>query len=212
MKRCCRYIAYLLLTVIPLTAAARPPKRFHEGPYLQIFTGALRAADDTLSRTDTPVGHTVEPAFGFIFGWNLSDPIAVEITGRYGTATTFAAREHLIRANVHFRWNWITDFLTVSRAVQFLPFLHAGPLIHIDVLPGDPAASDGIVTQWGGGASVGGGLSALIKEYLYVSLLGQTDIARRKCVAQLISGISTETYAPGWTVGWNVGAAFGVHF
>lgn len=193
-------------------AAAQPPKRFHEGPYLQFTAGAMESKNDTIMRTGQTVGHDAEPAFGFIFGWNVSDPAAVEITGRYATAATFGARQHLMRANINFRWNWITDALTQYRSLRLLPFLHAGPLLDITVLPGDPAAPDPTVLQWGGGGSIGGGVSALFKEYIYLTASGQADLIGRTSVTQSIGGAPTLIYSSGWSTGWSAMLGIGVHY
>lgn len=191
---------------------ARPPKRFHEGPYLQFLVGAMQNAHDSNVRTGQSVGKSVEPSFGFLFGWNITDPSAVEITGRYGTSKTFGATQHTVRLNINYRWNWIADRLTDFRSLRVLPFVQGGPVFHISVLPGDPAGAEHSVAQWGGGISAGGGFSLLLRQYIYCTVAGAADIVRRTTVSQLITGTSLTTYAGGWSVEWGTHAGIGVHF
>lgn len=203
-------IPFLLL--IASTAHARPPKRFHEGPYLQILVGAMDTSYDTASRTGQKVGRDTQATYGLIFGWNVTDPAAIEMVGRYTNAPTFGDREHIVRLNVNFRWNFIFDKLTGYRSLRLLPFLLAGPMAQVTVLPGDPGGGQNTVTQWGGGISAGGGLSVLFKEYIYMSAMAQSDIVRRLGITQNLGGVNTTTYAGGWHVGWSAMTGLGVHF
>lgn len=207
------FLGFLLPHLIaPSLANAHPAKRFHEGPYLQLTSGVMQSDHDGNVRTGQAVGHDLEPTFGFCFGWNVTDPLALEIAGRYATAAATPAREHLMRVNINVRWNWILPFLTNARPIRFLPFLQAGPLLDAAILPGDPATSDLNVTRWGGGGTVGSGVSALIGEYVYLSVIGQADVVGRTRVTRAIAGVPTEIYAGGWTAEWSGIAALGVHF
>ncbi|MBI2346353.1 MAG: hypothetical protein HYV03_05630 [Deltaproteobacteria bacterium] len=194
------------------TAEARPPKGFHEGPYLQLLFGAMQANADGLAQSNTSVGHSVEPVFGCFFGWNINDQVAFELVGRYATTTTFGARQHIIRLNANARASLITNPLTDFQSLRIIPFLHAGPVFEAMVLPGDPAAMDLTVRQWSGGIGGGSGVSFFFKEYIYFSVVGQIDMLRRTTVQQTIGGTATVTYGGKWSTGAGGLAGLGVHF
>ncbi|MBI4365468.1 MAG: hypothetical protein HY543_01470 [Deltaproteobacteria bacterium] len=172
----------------------------------------MQSDHDTLALSGTKVGDDTVPAFGFFFGWNVTDAAAVELVGRYGTAKTFGVREHVIRLGAHARWHWIADALTDAGRWRLLPFVHAGPLLEMTLLPGDPAVAETRVTQWGAGLSAGGGLNLLLYDAAYLTFIGQTDLVHRLGVSRNIGAIPTEIYRGGWDAGWSALAGVGVHY
>ena len=144
-KFCILLFAFCTLH-FPLTHA-RPLAGFHEGPYLQFVTGVRDASFDTEQATNTVHGHDQEALFGFIFGWNLTDPWAVELSGHYSSPGLITNQEHLINVRLGAKWSWINDTLTNFQSVRILPYCSAAGLAQVNVLPTAPTASTPRVLQ-----------------------------------------------------------------
>lgn len=203
----------LLLLLIPVLTWATPLQGFHEGPYLQVTAGARDAAFDTNVADNTTNGRDIEAAYGFLFGWNLIDPVSIEMQGAYSSAGKGALQQHLIDVRFSGRYSLITNTFTDFHSLRLLPFVDAGLKMQLNILPNATAAADDRVLQWGVGPSVGGGLSALFfRDSVYVSLRGGVDVVHRAQINQDIGGVATVVYPGGWGVDWSATSAVGVHF
>jgi hypothetical protein len=206
---------FLLVTLVMMhsQAEARPFAGFHQGPYLQLVTGVRDASFDTNVADHTKSARDIEPVFGFNFGWNITDPWAVELRALYSSAGVTSIQQHLINAHVNARWSLITDALTDFVSLRILPFLSAGGVIQANILPGATGATDTRVLQWGGGISGGGGISFLFfHDQVYLNMRGSADLINRGVVEQSVGGTSTRVYDGGWGVDWAATAGLGVHF
>ncbi|MBI2343405.1 MAG: hypothetical protein HYV02_03575 [Deltaproteobacteria bacterium] len=203
----------LLLLPITATAWARPPEGFHEGPYLQLVTGARNADFDTNTADGIDNARDIEPLFGFNFGWNLTDPLAFELSGHYSTSGTANIQQHLVMARVGTRWNFVTNALTHFSSVRILPYVTMGGVLHFNILPAASGSSKTRVEQWGGGMDAGGGVSLLFyHDTLYISAEGTAGPIRRSTIRENIGGSLTTVYRGGWAVDWGTRLAAGVHF
>ena len=201
------------LCTCPHGALAKPLRGFHEGPYLQIVSGARDASFDTNVADNTKSGHDIEATFGFLFGWNVNDPFSCEMQGTYSSAGAGNIQQHLIDARFSSRYSFITNALTNFRSLRILPYVDGGVKLQINVLPNAAAATSKRVIQWGTGPSFGGGMSFLFfHDAIYVSTRGGADIIRRKQIQQTIAGVPTVVYQGGWGVDWSTTVAVGVHF
>lgn len=206
-------LLFAFYTLPASLAPARPIEGFHEGPYLQFVTGMRDASFDTEQASNTAHAHDQEALFGFIFGWNLTDPWAVELSGHYSSPGLVTNQEHLINVRLGTKWSWVTDALTKFRSVRILPYLSAAGLVQINVLPTDASASTPRILQWGIGPSLGAGISALFfHDAVYCSIGGLGDLAWRPQRNQEIGGVTTMAYRAALDLEWSAIAAFGVHF
>lgn len=173
-------------------AFAKPPKGFHEGPYILFGGGVLNFSIDKNVRTNTNVGQDYEPAFSFAFGWNVTDWIAPEMQVRYATNKSNGNREHIANINFNAVFSLIIDALADAKYVQFIPFVQGGPLVQIASVPKDPESSDGAMRIWAPGFGVGTGLKLLFLRYGYVSLVAQCDFVSVDSQYQDIGGVRTK--------------------
>ncbi len=203
----------LVSLLFPWTAQTRPLNGFHEGPYFQLVSGARDASFDTNIADGTKNARDIEPAFGFIFGWNLTDPLSVEMQGTYSTAGIGNVQQHLIDARMSGRYVFITNALTHFASLRILPFVDTGFKLQINILPNASGATSARVIQSGVGPSVGGGVSALFyHDTIYLTARGGADILRRKQITQTIAATPTTVYPGEWGVDWSATMGLGVHF
>src|SRR3989338_5625243 len=116
-----KFLFLLFVTFLchPFLAFARPLKGFHKGPYLALEAGLLQANNDHDEQAGNDVGRDFEGAFGFLFGWNISDPFAIELGGLYSTDFNVGRREHIVLTTVNGRYSFIFD-PSLTAGVSFL--------------------------------------------------------------------------------------------
>jgi hypothetical protein len=191
---------------------ASPPKGFLKGPYFMLQGGIFDFTADNNARTGAKVGKNYEPIVGFNFGWNLYDSIASELQVRYTTNKNNGNREHVVKANFNFVYSFIMDKFANRESTRFIPFLQGGPMLLLAAVPGDPASSDKILSLWGPGVGIGGGLRVLYKRYIYFGLLAQSDFVILPDRNQNISGVNTKIIGGGPDAQFGVTGTIGVHF
>lgn len=198
---------------MPAGLAAKPVREFHTGPYLQFIAGARDASYDTDRVANIAYGRDIEPSYGFAFGWNLNDPIAIELRGLYSSSGVDNGQEHLMTLHVDSRWHLLLDTLTDFRSLRILPFVGAGPVAQMNVLPGTAGATETRVLQWGVGLSGSAGISALFHhDIVYCTVVGHVDYLRRLTAHQTVGGAQTTVYRGEWNPDWSATASLGVHF
>lgn len=211
----------ILLLFISITwtlpAWAKPLKGFNEGPYLCLEGGVVQADFDRDEQTGTKIGHDFEGAVGLVFGWNIWDWFSAELEGRYGTNTTSGRREHLVGANVNGRYFFILDALTDFQSLRIIPTLKGGFSFRVVSLPGNPNSTDTAVTTFGWGPSVGGGISFLVKKYLFFGLDVQEDLlffddTRQNLTVNGAAAPNTLIYKGGFYPQFSAMAFIGVHY
>ncbi len=211
-------ICALLLSCIATAAEARPKKGFNTGPYLAFEFGISHNNFDVNQRLDEKVGTFVEPTIGFLFGWNIYDWFAAELSGRYSTSEKGDRREHIAMVHINTKFFLITDALTDFQTLRILPFGQIGAAINFAVLPGDPASTtDNQPKTFAYGPSVGAGVMFLFKKYVYLGLKAQGDLLFYDDIHQEItSGGATTSdvliYKGGFVPQFSAMGIFGVHF
>jgi len=153
--------AFLMIVMLIFCAsshAEKPKKGFLHGPYLTLEMGAIQMDYDTDQVSGEKIGRDFEPAFGFLFGWNLNDNFSPEIQGKYATNFKSGRRLHVASANVYAKYTFIIDPLVDFKTLRILPFLKAGMAFRVAVLPGNRNATKNTITQMGWGPSPGGEL------------------------------------------------------
>jgi hypothetical protein len=205
--------AFVLIIFSSGVANARPPKGFHEGPYLLFSGGMLTYTADDNVRTKTSTGNDIEPTFGFNFGWNLKDYVGAELQARYSTNRNAGVREHIATANISAVFTLVTPQLTnFKKPVYVLPFVQAGPAVQFAAVPADPAAGGGTLLHWGIGPSIGGGVRVLFARYFYVGVLAQVDFLYLNEKKQDIGGVQTVILNEGWDGQIGISGLAGCHF
>ncbi|MBI2342384.1 MAG: hypothetical protein HYU98_06610 [Deltaproteobacteria bacterium] len=208
-----KYLAALFLLLFFIANAdAAPPKGFHKGPYFMLQGGIFNFAADNNVRTGAKVGRDYEPAVGFNFGWNLYDWMAPEFQVRYTTNKNNGNREHVVKANFNFVYSLITDSLADRESIRLIPFLQSGPMLLLAAVPGDPTSSDKILSLWGPGIGVGGGLRVLYKRYVYFGLLAQSDFVVLPDRHQNVGGVNTKIIDGSMDAQFGATGTIGVHF
>ena len=211
------FIIIISLLLIAPSAYAKPLEGFHEGPYLAVEFGAIEANFDHDLQSGESVGSEVERSFGILFGWNVYDELAFEIKGQYATNRNNGQREHIVNANLSSRYSFIFDTLTDFKSLRILPFVKGGVSARLSALPGNPNASDRVVSSYGVGPSVGAGVSFLWKKYLYFGLDFQHDLLFYQDVRQNLDRLNPAQnnqliYKGGFNPSWNVAFMLGVHY
>lgn len=206
-------LAAVLCFFLVSTAAARPKKGFHTGPYLALEGGVTQVDFDYDEVDGRRVGNDFEPTAGFIFGWNVRDDLSAEMQLRYATNTNAGRREHIASANVYARWTMIFDVLTDFKDLRVLPFLKGGAATRISGLPGNPGSSDGTVGSFGIGPSAGGGIAFLAFKYFYFGFDLHEDILFFDDINQTVNGVpGVLVYKGGFHPSFNAMAILGVHY
>jgi len=184
----------LFVCVSASVAHARPPKGFHTGPYLAIEGGISYATFDVNQRTNEKVGTVIEPNVGFIFGWNVYDWLAAEMSGRYSTSEKRSRREHIANANLVAKAFLITDALTDFKSLRILPYAKAGLAMLFGVLPEDESVSTTNTRfDYGFGPTVGAGVMFLFAKYAYLGLNVQGDMLFLQDIRSNIASGGTTT-------------------
>lgn len=211
-------ILLALITLVATSAAhAKPPKGFHTGPYLALEGGISYADFDVNQRTNEKVGTIVDPNVGFIFGWNVYDWLAAEMSGRYSTSEKRGRREHIANANLTTKAFLITNALTNFKTLRILPYAKAGLAMIFADLPEDEivSATDTRFT-YGFGPTVGVGVMFLFKKYVYLGINAQTDLLFLQDIRSSITsgGTTTSTliYKGGFQPQFYSSFIAGVHF
>ncbi len=214
MRRIAISIALLLsLTFICEEIEARPKKGFHTGPYLTFEIGAIGADFDRDHVTNERVGNDLEPAFGFLFGWNVTDSIAAEIQGLYATSHKSGKREHLASAGTYCKWTFITDALTDFKSLRILPFAKGGMMVRAASLPGGPSSPVGVISTLGWGPSAGVGVAFMWHKYFYFGVDVQGDFLFFDDQRQTVAGTpNTLVYKGGFYPSASALAIIGVHY
>lgn len=211
-------ICMLMLSLAAATADARPKKGFNTGPYLAFEFGISHNNFDINQRIDQKVGTMFEPTIGFLFGWNLYDWFAMELSGRYSTSEKDDRREHVAQIHLNSKFFLITDALTDFKTLRILPFGQVGAAINVAVLPGDvTATTDNQPKSFAYGPSVGAGVMFLFKKYVYLGLKAQGDFLFYDEIRQELSsgGVTTPDvliYKGGFIPQFSAMGIFGVHF
>lgn len=211
--------AGLLAICISTQAVARPHRGFHTGPYLAVEAGIGHNDFDRNQRTDEKVGTVIEPTLGFLFGWNLYDWFATEMSGYYSTSEKRGRREHVAGLNLNAKFFLITDSLINFKSLRILPFAQVGPALNIAFLPGDESSlnPDDTRTSIAFGPSVGGGVMFLFAKYVYLGLKAKGDFLyyeeiRQDIVAKGASTPSAVIYRGGFIPSFVTTVVVGVHF
>lgn len=217
MTRIISILCAFLIIGIASSAHAKPPKGFHTGPYLAVGVGATYNNFDKNQRTGEKVGTFFEPNVGFIFGWNVYDWLAAEMSGRYLTSEKRGRREHVANANLYAKAFLITDALTDFKSLRILPYAKAGLAMLFAVLPEDEAVSaTNTRFDYGFGPSVGTGVMFLFKKYVYLGINAQGDFLFLQDIRSNVTtgGVTTNTliYKGGFTPQFYGSFVAGVHF
>jgi len=203
----------LIATMAPLSTQARPQRGFNSGPYLALEPGVTQIDFDTDQTTGQSMGHDIEPAFGFIFGWNIYDWFSTELQGLYSTESNSGNRVHYASAVVATKYFLILDALTDFPTLRILPFAKAGAGLRASILPDAPGAGDGKVTSLGYGPSVGGGVAFIWKKYFYFGLVAQEDLFFYDEIRQTVNGVpNTLVYKGGFHPSFSALGIIGVHY
>jgi len=206
-------ILILVLTFATTAAEARPQKGFNVGPYLAIEAGMAQTEFDTDQVTGTEVAGEFEPAFGFIFGWNIYDWFSTELQGLYSTDRNSGKRVHYASAIVTTKYFLILDALTDFPTFRVLPFAKAGAGLRASVLPNTPAAGTNKLTSLGYGPSVGGGIAFIWKKYFYFGIDVQEDLFYYDSIRQTVGGVPNVTvYKGGFHPQFQGTGFIGVHY
>lgn len=193
--------------------AEKPKKGFLHGPYLTLEMGAIQMDYDTDQVSGEKIGRDFEPAFGFLFGWNLNDNFSPEIQGKYATNFKSGRRLHVASANVYAKYTFIIDPLVDFKTLRILPFLKAGMAFRVAVLPGNRNATKNTITQMGWGPSPGGGIAFLWKKYFLFGIDLQGDLLIMNDIRQTVNGVpGTLVYQGGFHPAMSAMAILGVHY
>lgn len=204
---------FALILAIPSSVCARPPKGFHEGPYIRIIGGGMSVDFDNNVTSGKHIGSDFEGMFGLQFGWHLWDHAAAEIQGRYMTKKIEASREHVVLANLNLKYNFVTNILTRWDSFQILPFVSGGPSALISAIPSDPTDANGnFLGIWGLGFGGSLGIDFLVKKYVYLGVMGQIDGNYLTSGYATISGVRQKIVKGGWQPTLAILGAVGVHF
>lgn len=65
-----------------------PEKGWHKGPYLTANVGMIQVTNDTHVVTGVKYDGTIDPEFGFTFGWDIADWIGPMLQINYSTSTS----------------------------------------------------------------------------------------------------------------------------
>lgn len=200
-----------------LPAKAKPPKGFNTGPYLLAEGGIMQANFDYDQYSNINVGHDWEPVFGVIFGWNIWDWFSAELEGKYGTNKKASRREHLVSANLNAKYFFITNALTDFPSLRIMPTVKIGASFRVAVLPGNPNSTDTMVTTFGGGPSLGGGVTCIWKKYFTFGFTIQEDLLFFENVRQTLTVNGTTVpnaliYEGGFKPQFSAMVIVGAHF
>lgn len=209
IRHLCIVIALFLFS---LPAAARPPKGFHKGPYLQLLLGAVDSSFDRNLVSNTTTGRDQELAFGFLFGWHVSDHWGPFLEARYSTDDNGGNRIHIVNGNIGATYTLILDALTNFQSLRILPYIGADMLFRIDALPADPTTGTNLINRYGMGPGVVGGINFLFKRYMYIGIMGQEDFPYFFERSETIGGVDTPVYGSGWHPQWSGSLNVGFHF
>jgi hypothetical protein len=214
MRRLATTIGLVIaLAMISQIAEARPKKGFHTGPYLTFEIGAIGSDFDRDQVTNERVGNDIEPAFGFLFGWNVTDAISAELQGLYATSRTSGKREHLASAGAYCKWTFITDALTDFKSLRILPFAKGGMMVRAASLPGGPSSPVNVMSTIGFGPSAGVGVAFLWHKYFYFGVDIQGDFLLFDDQHQTVNGVpNTLVYKGGFYPSVSTLAIIGVHY
>ena len=197
----------------PLSAHARPIKGFNTGPYLALTAGINQAEFDRDQVTGASVGRDFEPAFGFIFGWNIYDWFSTELQGLYSTSDNSGKRLHYASAVVTTKYFLILDALTDFPTFRVLPFAKAGAGFRASILPETPAAGTGKATSFGIGPTIGGGVAFIWKKYFYFGIDLQEDLFLFRDIRRTVAGApDTLVYKGGFHPSFSALGFLGVHY
>lgn len=171
-----KYFATLFLLFISLPLQAAPYKGFHEGPFILLEAGVMQADFDRDVAAGENVGRNFEPAAGLLFGWDITDHWGCFLQSQYSTNKNNGRREHITNNLLAARYSFIIDQLTPSSQFSAIPYLLSGFAFRISGLPGNQNSSDSIIPSYAVGPSIGGGLTFLLKKYLYLGVQVQGDL------------------------------------
>lgn len=207
----------LISLVAPSAAFAKPPKGFHTGPYLALEGGISYTDFNVNQVTNEKVGTIVEPNVGFLFGWNVYDWLAAEMSARYSTSEKRGRREHIANANLTTKAFLITNALTNFKTLRILPYAKAGlAMIFADLPEEQTVSSTDTRFTYGFGPTVGVGVMFLFKKYVYLGLNAQTDLLFLNDIRSNITtgGTTTNTliYKGGFQPQFYTSFVAGVHF
>lgn len=208
-------VVYFLCLVpfTPSTAQAKPRKGFYEGPYLGLTGGVMRFDWDVNQRTLTQEGAKTEPIIGILFGWNVFDWLAPDMTLRYTTSKNEKRREHIGGANVGLAFTLLATPLLNFQKWSILPFVKPGIAVQFAALPGDSLSDTDRVTSSGIGPSIGGGVRFLFNKYFYFGFeYHQQFLNQGKSIQNLTPGGSTLIYNGGWKTQHETFAFVGMHY
>lgn len=213
MKRVLQLCAIFFVSIIALSLEARPEEGFFKGPYLAVSGGVMQAGNDYDSASRRTVGNDFEPAFGFMFGWNILDSLATELQGRYSTNGNDGRRLHIAAGNLYAKWTPVVDALTDFRSWRIMPFLKGGGAFRASILPGNINSTDSTETQLGFGPAIGGGIAFLTMKYLFFGIDLQEEFLYFDSISETVSGVpNTPVYKGGWHPSFGGGVFIGVHY
>jgi len=201
----------LLFLIVSMTSSAAP-KGFNKGPYFLLNAGFIHYTVDNNARTGRKVGRNIEPAFGFDFGWNITDEIAPELLIRYATNKNNGNREHIVNTHLSAVYNFLINGLVNHKIFHIIPIVKAGLVAQLAAIPGDPLSNDDKMAVWGIGPSFSAGVRAMITRYFYCGINGETNFIHLPAKYQEISGTKTKILSGGWDLQLGLVGEVGVHF
>ncbi len=132
----------------------------HTGSYFYLMGGFMNLDNDTNIRANTAFGGSIDPAFGFTYGHNITDWIAPELQFSYSTSTgntpSGTGREHALTARLNAKYSFLTGSQAAKAGWKIMPYAKAGGIAHA-LFVNAPTSTDSI-GAWGYGFGVGGGL------------------------------------------------------
>lgn len=189
----------------------------HVGFFFYGSLGFLNLANDTNLRTTPPTefGSDVELSYGFGFGYNFTDEIAIEIQTVYATATDVVpngetAREHAVSIRAEGKYSFLTNSnFNTSRKLKLYPYLKAGGVAHGLYINASNTVDK--VGSWGYGFTFGGGVE-LNYGILFAALDLNNDFLYLQEETSEIGGIDVVITDGGFDYQISGMLALGVHF
>lgn len=205
-----RLLLFFLVFFISTSAFAKPVEGTFTGPYLRLSAGILQFDHDKDQISQVSHGEDFEAAFGFQFGWNILDELAVELNCRYATNLTTGHTEHIVDPALNAKY--IPFQFEIAKDKYLLPFATAGIDFRFAVLPSNPTANASGVNEFGYGPTVGLGVDFLFFKYFFFGLFAKYDLLFYNEATQNINNVSRVVYNGGFQPSFGAGLNLGVHY
>jgi opacity protein-like surface antigen len=215
MKKVMMGLIIMLISFVSLDAKANSNEN-HVGFYLYGMAGFMNLNNDTNQRVDPPLefGNSVEFAFGFTMGYNVTDAIAPELQFSYSTTTddtpSGEAREHALSIRANLKYSFLTNAgFNATRSLKIYPYIKGGGVAHGLYIN----ASNDLdkVGSWGYGFTAGGGVEFNYKK-LYFGLDISNDFLYLQEETEEIAGQEIDIIEGGFDYQISMMFGVGVHF